>query len=93
MTISKLAQQLYFDIPKQEDEEVLFVEPVQDEEQVVKELDQQDVEQPTQAISTLARELYFKEDQPSSDGISLSREIAYGTAQEMTALGSAFQIT
>ena len=93
MTIPKLAQQLYFDTPKQEDEEVLFVEPVQDEEQVIKELDQQDVEQPTQAIPALARELYFKEDQPSSDGISLSREIAYGTAQEMTALGSAFQIT
>ena len=93
MTIPKLAQQLYFDTPKQEDEEVLFVEPVQDEEQVVKELDQQDVEQPTQAIPALAKELYFKEDQPSSDGISLSREIAYGTAQEMTALGSAFQIT
>ena len=33
MTIPKLAQQLYFDTPKQEDEEVLFVEPVQDEEQ------------------------------------------------------------
>ena len=60
MTIPKLAQQLYFDTPKQEDEEVLFVEPVQDEEQVIKELDQQDVEQPTQAIPALARELYLK---------------------------------
>jgi len=93
MTIPKLAQQLYFDRPEQEDEEVLPVEPVQDEEQVVKELDQQDVEQPTQAIPALAKELYFKEDEPSSDDISLSREIAYGAAQEMTALGSAYQIT
>ena len=93
MTIPKLAQQLYFDTPEQEDEEVLPVETIQNQTQVVKELDQQDVEQPTQAIPTLAKELYFKEDEPSSDDISLSREIAYGAAQEMTALGSAYQIT
>ena len=94
MTLSKLTQQLYFGIPEQEEEEKnLIMPPVETEEKTVDVPQQQSIQEPPQGLSNLTRKLYSDDQILKSEDISLSRELAYGAAQEMTVLGSAFQVT
>ena len=79
MTIPKLLQS-YYEIEEKNEEDIIvenLQQPPSDEE-----LD-------TPQVPKLLQSYY----QPQEKDISFSREFSYGTAQEMTALGSAFQLS
>jgi len=79
MTVPKLLQSYYE--TKDKNEEDIFVNTLEDATSTQ--------ETVTPQVPKLLESYY----QPKQEDISFSREFSYGTAQEMTALGSAYQLT